>query len=338
MNHPENNRKLSLIFHSMADCYSYLGKEEHFRAIAYENAAKMLHNMSEDIAGYATDVKTLDALGGIGESIAEKIIEYLHTGRIKTYEKLKTKVPFELLELMSITGFGPATLRTLYETLHVTNRNELIDAVKKGRLQNIRGFGPAKIENISKALKVGKDEQHRLPLKDAAIIANSMLNELKKIPGVHRAEAAGSLRRKKETIGDIDIVITADLKDRGKIIRKFISLPQVEKVLAAGKTKASVIISENQMQVDIRIVHDYEFGAAMLYFTGSKEHNIKLRTIARERGYKINEYGIFDTAGNRITGDTEEDMYRFLGLRYIPPEKRINAGEIESANKPDKIL
>lgn len=338
MNHPENNRKLSLIFHHMADCYSYLGKEERFRSAAYENVAKMLHNMSEDIAIYATSIKTLDKLGGIGESIAEKIIEFIHTGRIKTYEKLKKLVPFELLELMNITGFGPATLRTLHETLHISNRDELIDAIKKGRLQNTRGFGPAKIAAICKVLKLQKNEQERLPLKVAAIAGNTILQEIKKIPGVHKAELAGSLRRKKETIGDIDIVITANEKEWMKISRKFISLPQVAKVLAAGKTKASVLINKNKLQVDIRIVHDDEFGAAMLYFTGPKEHNIKLRSIARNRGFKINEYGIFNRAGKRIAGATEEDMYRFFGLRFISPEKRENPLEIEPAKNTGQIL
>ncbi len=333
MIYPENNTKLASIFHSMADCYSYLGKEERFRAIAYENVAKMLHNMREDIAGYATDIKTLDEIGGIGESIAGKIMEYLHTGKIKTFEKLKKQVPFELLELMNITGFGPATVRTLHEVLHINNREELIDALKNNKLKNIKGFGQKKIENMSKALKLEKRDPQRLPLKDAERIGNAVLNTIRKIPGVHKAELAGSLRRKKETIGDIDIVVTADEKDWKKIVSKFIALPIAEKVIAAGRTKASVVIKDKliQIQVDIRIVHDNEYGAAMLYFTGSKEHNIKLRTIARERGYKINEYGIFDCNNKRIAGETEEDMYRFLGLHYISPEQRLNKGEIENA-------
>jgi DNA polymerase (family 10) len=331
MKHPENNLKLSALFHSMADCYSYLGNEERFRAIAYENVARILYNMTEDIAAYATDIKTLDNIAGIGESIAEKIIEYLHTGKINSFEKLKKRVPFELLELLNITGIGPATLKTLHENLHINNRDELIDSIKKGKLVNIKGFGPAKIANISKTLKLKKDDQRRLLLKDAEKTGNAILLEIRKIPEIHKAELAGSLRRKKETIGDIDIVITADVKDRAKIIRKLIALPFVERVLAAGRTKASVLIRNKHVQVDIRIMHDHEYGAAMLYFTGSKEHNIKLRTIARERGYKINEYGIFDAQDNRVAGDTEEDMYRFLGLRYIPPEERLNKGEIEKA-------
>lgn len=169
-------------------------------------------------------------------------------------------------------------------------------------------------------------------LQDAERIGNNILSEIKKIPGVQKAELAGSLRRKKETIGDIDIVIVADPKYRKRIVSRFISLPQVAKALASGTTKVSVVLKEGNVQVDIRLVHDYEYGAAMLYFTGSKEHNIKLRTMAKERGYKINEYGIFDNAtGKRLAGETEEGMYHFLNLSYIPPEMRLDKGEIEKA-------
>lgn len=335
----QNNTVLASIFHHMADCYRYLGNEERFRAIAYENVAKTLHNMKEDIAGYATDIKTLDEIGGIGESIAEKIIEYLHTGKIKTFEKLKKQVPYELLELMDITGFGPATLKILYEKLHITNREDLIKALEMDKLQGIKGFGDKKIENMKRALKLFK-ESKRMLLKDAEKTGNEILNAIKKIPGVQKAELAGSLRRKKETIGDIDIVILAEPKNRKKIVNRFIELPQVEKVLAKGTTKASVVLKYENVQVDIRLVHDYEQGAAMLYFTGSKEHNIKLRTIARERGYKINEYGIFDASTNkRLAGSTEEEMYHFLNLKYIPPELRLDKGEIEKAvlKKKDSI-
>jgi DNA polymerase (family X) len=327
----QNNAVLSSIFHHMSDCYRYLGNDNRFRAIAYENVAKTLHNMKEDIADYATDVKTLDEIGGIGESIAEKIIEYLNTGKIKTFEQLKKQVPYELLELMEITGFGPATLKTLHDKLRISNREDLIEALEKGKLQGIKGFGERKIENMKRALKLYK-EAKRMLLKDAEKIGNEILDEIKKLPGVQKAELAGSLRRKKETIGDIDIIIMAEPQYRKKIVGRFITLPQVEKVLAKGTTKASVVLKKENVQVDIRLVHDYEYGAAMLYFTGSKEHNIKLRTIARDRGYKINEYGIFDVAsGKRLTGSTEEEIYRFLNLKYIPPEQRLDKGEIEKA-------
>jgi DNA polymerase (family X) len=327
----ENNIALASIFHQMADCYRYMGNEEHFRAIAYENVAKVLYSMKEDIADYANDVKTLEAIGGIGESIAEKIIEYLRTGTVKTFEQLKKETPYQLLQLMDITGFGPATLKMLHEKLHINNREELIRALDTGALQGLGGFGEKRIENMKKVLKVFK-ETKRMLLKRAEKIASEILNEIKEMPGVQRATVAGSLRRKKETIGDIDIIIQADPAYRKKIVARFIALPQVEKVLAKGVTKASVLLKFENVQVDIRLVNDYEYGAALLYFTGSKEHVIKLRMLAKKRGYKINEYGIFNAAtGKRLAGATEEEMYNFLELQYIPPEQRVDKGEIENA-------
>lgn len=326
-----NNTVLSSIFHQMADCYRYLGNEERFRAIAYENVAKMLYNMKEDITVYATDGKSLDELGGIGESIAKIIIEYVNTGKINTFEKLKKKVPFELLELMNITGFGPATLKLLHKKLRISNRDDLIKALETDKLVGIKGFGDKKIENMKRALKLFK-EPKRMLLKDAEKTGNAILDEIKKMPGVQKAQLAGSLRRKKDTIGDIDIIIQAEPMYRNKIISSFTALPQVESIMAKGTTKASVLLKQNNLQVDIRLVNDCEYGAALLYFTGSKEHNIKLRTIARDRGYKINEYGIFDLySGKRLAGSTEEEMYRFLNLKYITPEQRLDKGEIEKA-------
>jgi DNA polymerase (family 10) len=324
-----NNEALSAIFHHMADCYRYLGKEERFRAIAYENAARVLHNMKEDIAGSAGNIRSLNAIVGIGERIAGKIIEYLDKGSIKTFEALKKKVPYELLELMDITGFGPATLKKLHDELKISNKEELVQALGTGRLKGIKGLAEKKIEGMKRAIKLNK-EPRRMLLKDAERIGNEILQEIQKIPAVQKAVLAGSLRRKKETVGDIDIVILADPASRKKIVSRIIALPQVERVLAKGSTKVSMLLKYQQVQVDIRLVHDYEFGSAMLYFTGSKEHNIKLRTIAKERGLKINEYGIFDNAsGKRMAGATEEEIYHFLNLKYIPPEKRLDNGEIE---------
>jgi DNA polymerase (family 10) len=327
----KNNTALGEIFHQMADCYRYLGTEERFRAFAYENVSKVLHNMKEDIADYATDVKTLDEIGGIGESIAEKIIEYLHTGAIKTFEQLKKKVPFELLELMYSNGLGPATLKILYEKLNISNREDLIEAIEEKKLKTLKGFGDKKIEIIKQSLKLVKAGR-RMPLAEAEKIGTEILSAVKEMPGVQKAELAGSLRRKKETVGDIDIVIAAQPKRRKKIVTRFVQLPQVGKILAKGLTKASVVLKQTNVQVDIRLVHDYEFGAALLYFTGCKEHNVKLRTIAKKRGYKINEYGIFGAANNeRVAGETEEEMYAFLKMKYIKPEMRLDRGEIEKA-------
>jgi DNA polymerase (family X) len=325
------NAELAEIFRQMAACYHYKGKNDRFRATAYENASRMLSNMEEDISIYAKNIKSLEELKGIGESIGEKIMEFLATGKIGAYEELRKEVPDELLELMNIEGFGPATVRTLHEKLNINNREELIEALGQHRLTGLKSFGEKKIANMMKVLKVNKDAG-RMLLKDAMVIGNEILNEVRKIKGVRKAELAGSLRRRKETIGDIDLVVLSEFKDRKKIVNKFVSLPQVKKVLAKGTTKASVLLKKNNVQVDVRIVNDYEYGAAMLYSTGSREHNIKLRTIAKERGLKINEYGLFDTkTGKRLAGETEESMYKGLGLSYMPPEERLGKGEIERA-------
>ena len=324
-----HNMALARLFHEMSECYRYLGPTERFRAIAYDNVAKVLHNMKEDIRAYASDIQSLDQLGGIGESIAEKIIEYLNTGKIETFEKLKHRVPFELLELMDVTGFGPATLKVLHEQKGINNRKDLIQAMEENKLAGLEGFGERRIDNMRRALKMDKDGE-RIPLAKAEQIGKQLLGRIRALPGVIRAELAGSLRRKKETIGDIDILIAADTKRRKKIVDQFVQIPGISKVMAKGSTKASVLYGENKTQVDVRLVHPYEFGSALLYLTGSKEHNIKLRIIARDRGYKINEYGLYEIAsGNRVAGDTEESMYDYLGVSYIPPEQRLGKDEIE---------
>lgn len=328
---PARNRALSVIFGQMADCYRYLGTEERFRAIAYDNVAKTLLNMKEDIIVYNDNLSALDNIRGIGESIAEKIIEFLHTGQVHGFEELKKKVPFELLELMHVNGIGAATLRVLHDALSIRNKEELITALQTGRLEKIKGFGQKKIENLQRALKLYKEEK-RMLLKDALKIGNDIINSIQKIPGVDRAALAGSLRRKKETIGDIDIVIEAEPKKRRRIVEQFIQLPGIKSVLVKGPTKVSVLLNKANVQVDCRLVSKDEFGAALLYFTGNKEHNIRLRTIARERGYKINEYGIFHLKTHRkMAGATEEEMYAFLQMKFIPPEQRLNKGEIEKA-------
>lgn len=326
------NAELAGIFRQMAACYRYMGADERFRALAYENAAKTITNLDEDISIYATDIAELDKLKGIGESIAGKIIEYLQTGKIKTHEKLLKQIPVELLELMEITGFGPATIKALHEKLKVNNREDLIQVLESKKIQTLKGFGAKKIENMRRGLKLYKETHTRMLLKDAEQIGAKMLAAIRSIAGVEKADLAGSLRRKKETVGDIDIVVIAKEKDWKKIINKFIHLPDVDRVLASGDTRGSVILKKDNTQVDIRVVHDYEYGSAMLYFTGSKEHNLQLRMMAKERGYKINEYGLFDNStGQRLAGDTEESMYKVLDLRFITPEKRLGRGEIEKA-------
>lgn len=327
-----HNKELARIFRQMSECYQYIGPAERFRAIAYDTASKTLSNMQEPVDSLASDFKKLDELKGVGESIAEKIIEYLKTGKIKTFEKLKKQVPFALLELLDIEGIGPSTLHILHDKLKIDSKEELIKTIEAGKLESVKGFATKKIENLKKGLKLDAVKQ-RMPLSKAEKIGNEILNDIKKLPGIHEYALAGSLRRKKETIGDIDILITADEKKWKKIIDTIKELPQVGKVLASGRTKTSLILKKKNIQVDIRIVHEYEFGAALLYFTGSKEHNIQLRTIARQKGWKVNEYGVFDEkTGKRLAGRTEEEIYSLFGLKFIPPEKRLGRDEIVKAS------
>jgi len=329
----QHNKELATLFHQMAACYRYLGPEERFRAIAYETASRTLSNMQEPVDVLADDFKKLDELKGVGESIAQKIIEYLKTGRISTFGKLQKKVPFPLLELMEIEGFGPATVKLLHEKIGINSKDELIEAINNGKLKGIKGIAEKKLENMCRALKL-ESTKTRIPLKEAEQTANELLKIIENIPGVKRITVAGSLRRKKETIGDIDILLIAENHLRKKIINKIISLPQVENIIAAGQTKASVQLKIKHIQVDIRIVTEDEYGAALLYLTGSKEHNIQLRLIAKKKGWKINEYGVFNVkTGKKIGGRTEEEIYNLFGLNYIPPEKRLGKDEIEKAQK-----
>lgn len=331
-NRPHHNVELAAMFHQMALCYRYLGNEHRFRAMAYDVASRTVSGLKDDIAVYATDIDTLDKLNGIGQSIGGKIMEYLATGKIRTFERLKKRVPEGLLELMEIKGFGPATVRHIHEALHVNNREGVMEAIESGSLEQIKGFGSKRIENMSRGLKLYKESLARMLLFDALVLGNELLNKVKVLPGVRKAELAGSLRRKKETIGDIDIVVEAEQKDWKKVVAKFVTLEGIERVLAKGNTRASIILKQGGVQVDVRVVEEQQYGSALFYFTGSKEHNIKLRNIAKGRGWKMNEYGVFDeVTGKRLAGTIEKDIYDLFDMQYVPPELREERGEIEEA-------
>jgi DNA polymerase (family 10) len=330
----DNNAALTGIFHRMAQCYRYLGEENRFRVIAYEGAARTISSLRNDISHYGIDVKSLDRLKGIGESIAEKIIEYLQTGHIRTYDSLKKKVPESLLELMDISGCGPATVRQLHEKLHINSMEDLQTAVNAGKLSGLKGMGGKKIENLRRGLKLFKESGSRLLLQDAMRIGQSLLDALKDIPGIEQVALAGSLRRGRETVGDIDIVASAARRNWNKIMNRFVRFEMVASVLARGETRTSVLLSNLNTQVDLRLVEKDAFGAALLYFTGSREHNIRLRMLARDRGWKLNEYGIFDaTTEKRLAAEKEEDIYQLLGLDFIAPELREDRGELDLAAK-----
>jgi DNA polymerase (family 10) len=328
---PLVNKELGKIFKDMSHVYQYKNGKQRFRALAYEKASRIINDLQDDITTY-TKKDQLEELPGVGSSIAEKINEYIKTGKIKKFESLKKTVPIDMLELMNIAGFGPRSLKLIHQRLKINSRDEVIKALLDGRISELKGFGKKKVDNMLRSLKLHKTVEDRMLLWHAMEAGNKVLNEFRKMKEVKEAELAGSLRRKKETIGDIDILISSDEKNRKKIITKFVSLPFTKEVLAKGDTKASVILKDFNKQVDVRIINPDEWGSALLYFTGSKEHNVQLRTIAREKGYKISEYGLFDAkTDKRIAGSTEEEIYNKLGFEWIPPEMREHAGELDLA-------
>ena len=323
------NKELARIFEDMGSIYEFLGEENRFRAIAYHNAAIALNDLSRDIHNFIHDGE-FEKVHGIGESIEEKILEYLKNKTIKKYEELKQKIPHDLIDLMKVQGLGPQTLKRLHDELNVCSRSDLLKVLEDGRILKLKGFKKKKVENILEALNLQSHYEERATLWDALDLGETIVERLRKLPEILKADIAGSVRRGKETIGDIDILAAAKDKDRNKIIGHFIKMKDVSKVMAKGETKASIFLEHFNRQIDLRIVAEDEWGAAMQYFTGSKAHNIHLRKIAIDKGLKINEYGLFTIESNKkIAGTTEEGIYEELGLKWIPPEMREDSGEIE---------
>lgn len=336
----QQNKNLARIFREMAAMYRYIGEKERFRARAYEKASRVIDSLQINISSLSK--KELDDLPGIGESISEKIIEYLKTGRIKKQEQLYKKVPVELIDMMDIKGFGAGTVKKIHKQLHITTKQELTEALEKNKFVSLNGFGSQKIDSMKRGLKLHKTMEKRMFLSEAMEIGNKLLEKIRKIPGVEKAELAGSLRRKKVTIGDFDILIACAERHRKKIASRLTEPGFAREVIAKGLTRVSVVLKESGKQLDVRIVNENDWGSALQYFTGSKEHNIHLRALARKKGYKISEYGIFNLADNtQIHCSTEELIYTTLGLKMMQPEMRENRGEIELAKEnklPEPVL
>lgn len=321
------NVEIAKIFQAIA---AYLDMEGvPFKPRAYEKAALALEGMSEDVADiYKREgVKGLKGIPGIGESMAQKIAEYLETGKIEYFEELKKKIPVDVAELTAIEGVGPKMAKALYEQLGIRTIDELEQAALQGKIRKLPGFGLKKEQRILRGISFYKQSSGRFILGFVIPLVEKIEARLRRLEEVEELAVAGSNRRWKETVGDLDILVVSSNPER--VMAEFTSLPEVIYVYAKGPTKSSVKLA-NRMDVDLRVVPRESFGAALLYFTGSKEHNIQLRNIAIKKGLKLNEYGVFK-GEKRIAGETEEEVYAALGLPYIEPELREGAGEIEAA-------
>jgi len=321
------NFEIARQFDLMADLLEIKG-ENPFRIRAYRRAAQNMESLTEEVETLVAENR-LDRVAGIGKDLAAKIAEYLQTGQMRAVEEAKKEIPAGVVALMNVPGVGPKTAKLLYQKGGVHDVTQLEELAKAGRLKGLPGIQAKTEANILKGIAVIRRGQARMPLGRALPLAQELAQALERVKEVKQISLAGSIRRRRETAGDMDILVTSTKPEL--VIDAFVRLPQVAEVLERGGTKASVRHREG-LQVDLRVVEPEAFGAALVYFTGSKQHNIRIREMAQRKGLKISEYGVFDeSTSRRIAGKTEEEVYAAIGLPWIPPELREDAGEIEAA-------
>jgi DNA polymerase (family 10) len=330
------NQEIAQIFYEIAD---FLEMENVlFKPQAYRKAAITLETLEDDIAQiYKKGGKqALEEIPGIGKTLSERIEEYLRTGKIKYYQQLKKKTPVEMEEMIKVEGLGPKKVKVLYQKLRIRNLKDLERAAKSHKIAPLFGFGEKTERNILEGIEFLKRSKGRFLLGDILPKVREIYEKLRQLKEVEKVDFAGSIRRMKETIGDVDFLVVS--KNPEKVMDFFVSLPGVVKIWGKGKTKASVRMKDG-FDMDIRVVSPKVYGAALQYFTGSREHNIVTRKIAIEKGFKLSEYGLFK-GSKIIAGKTEEEIYKALGMALPPPEIRENQGEIEAAleNKLPKLI
>ncbi|MBC8274489.1 MAG: DNA polymerase/3'-5' exonuclease PolX [Chloroflexi bacterium] len=324
------NTAIAKVFQDMADLLELKG-ENVFKIRAYQRAARTFEHLPKEIEVMLEEGEDLQSIPGVGEAIAKKTIELVNTGKLRVYEELKAEFPEGITTLLEIPGIGPKTSNRLSTELGIKSPDDLEEAIKDGRVAKMFRLGDKTAENILQQIQALRRKDQRIPIGEALPVVDKILNTLRPLPGVKNLTAAGSLRRFRETVGDIDLMGTADNPE--EVINTFVNLPKVREVLAKGPTKASVILPGG-LQADLRMVEHDSFGSLLQYFTGSKQHNVTLRTREQKRGLKLSEYGITDTRTDKLEKfATEEKFYRRLGLQYIPPEIREDQGEIELAEK-----
>lgn len=338
------NAELAAIFAEMASVLQITGQSP-FRVNAHARVARILGALTSDVAEHAPTPESLTAIAGIGKGSAAKILEYLETGRVAEHQELLKKIPGGLLDLLGIQGLGPKTIRLLWQQAGVTDLATLQAGIDSGELEHLPRLGPKAIANISRAIEFARKAGGRTRLGAAMTIAQGILAHLRGVKGTSRLEYAGSLRRGAETIGDIDIL--AATADPDPLRHAFERMPGVQQILAAGPTRLSLRHAAG-IQIDLRIVAERSFGAAWMYFTGSKQHNVQMRERAIKRKMRLNEYGLFPDDGRceeprqergvePVAGDTEAEVFAALGLPMIPPEIREDLGELELAKTPRLI-
>ena len=320
------NPQVANVFNEIASLLEFKG-ENPFRIRSYQRAAQNIGGHTQDVAGMSDDA--LRSIAGIGPDLVGKMRQFLETGRIDLHEELKREIPAGILDILHVSGVGPKTAKMLYEKAGVRNLDDLEALTREGRLAGLPGIQKKTEENIRKGIGTLRRGRQRHPLGKALPVAEDIVRKLRAKAPLGRISLAGSIRRWKETVKDIDIVATSVKPE--KVIRVFSGLPVAEEVLAHGMTKAS-IRTKDGIQVDLRVVKEISFGSALQYFTGSKEHNIRLREMASRAGLLLNEYGIFrEKDGKRIGGRREGEIYTAVGLPFIPPELREDGGEFEAA-------
>jgi DNA polymerase (family 10) len=324
------NTAIAKVFQDMADLLELKG-ENVFKIRAYQRAARTFEHLPKEIEIMLEEGEDLQTIPGVGEAIAKKTIELVNTGKLRVYEELKAEFPEGITKLLEIPGIGPKTANRLSTELGIKSVDDLEQAIKDGRVAGLFRLGDKTADNILQQIQALRRKDQRIPIGEALPVVDEIFKALRPLPGVKNLTAAGSLRRFRETVGDIDLMGTADNPE--EVINAFVNLPQVREVLAKGPTKASVILPGG-LQADLRMVEHDSFGSLLQYFTGSKQHNVTLRTREQKKGLKLSEYGITDTRTDKLEKfATEEAFYRRLGLQYIPPEIREDQGEIELAEK-----
>lgn len=325
---PVKNNDIAEIFNKIADLLEIDG-ENPFRVRAYRNAAITVENLSHDISNMVKNGEDLTKLSGIGHDLAEKIDNIVNNKEIELLKNLEEKIPVDLTGLMHISGLGAKKVKKLHDALNIKNIDELAQAAEQKKIQKLPEFTEKTEKHFLEQISKIKKEYMRMKFSTAEQYALPIVEYLKKDPNIQNIEIAGSYRRKQETIGDIDILVTCE--DAHKIMDEFVNYEDVQEILSKGETRSSIILKAG-IQVDLRAVPQKSYGAALHYFTGSKSHNIAIRKLAKQKGWKVNEYGLFE--GEKfIAGETEEGIYKKFDLPFIEPELRENRGEFEAAAK-----